>query len=176
MYVLDKRNTLWLRDTVRQTFPREVSGRGRPAVGPAAADFPRDVCLTVSRNHKVFLLYQVRSLIKETCYDANVVVLVINTDAWRRPRARRCQAISRQTCILRSSALLVKLLSVEWHRTFWWCQSANKPLPEPILTGIYRKTSSISRTKSQNPNVSCILLQLSSLNPLKPGVKLRMKM
>ena len=39
-------------------IPREVSGRGRPAVGPAAADFPRDVCLTVSRNHKVFLLYQ----------------------------------------------------------------------------------------------------------------------
>ena len=29
----------------------EVSGRGRSAVGPAAADFPRDVCLTVSRNH-----------------------------------------------------------------------------------------------------------------------------
>ena len=41
---------------------------------------------------------------------------------------------------------------------------------------MYRKTSSISRTKFQNLNVSCILLQLSSLNPLKPGVKLRMKM
>ena len=40
----------------------------------------------------------------------------------------------------------------------------------------YRKTSSISRTKSQSLNDSCILLQLSSLNPLKPGVKLRMKM
>ena len=41
---------------------------------------------------------------------------------------------------------------------------------------IYRKTSSISRTKSQNINVSCILLQLCPLNPLKPGVGLRMKM
>ena len=40
----------------------------------------------------------------------------------------------------------------------------------------YHKTCSISRTTSQNLNVSCILLQLSSLNPLKPGVKLRMKM
>ena len=40
----------------------------------------------------------------------------------------------------------------------------------------YRKTSSTSRTKSPNLNVSCIPLQLSSLNPLKPGVKLRMKM
>ena len=39
-----------------------------------------------------------------------------------------------------------------------------------------RKTSSISRTKFQSVNVSCILAQLSSLNPLKPGVKLRMKM
>ena len=40
--------------------PREVSGRGGPAVRPAAADFPRDVCLTVSRNHAVFLLYASR--------------------------------------------------------------------------------------------------------------------
>ena len=40
----------------------------------------------------------------------------------------------------------------------------------------YRKTPSISRTKFENLNLSCILLQLSSLNPLKPGVKLRMKM
>ena len=36
--------------------PREVSGRGGPAVRPAAADFPRDVCLTVSRNHAVFTI------------------------------------------------------------------------------------------------------------------------
>ena len=41
---------------------------------------------------------------------------------------------------------------------------------------MYRKTSSISRTKFQNLNVSCILLQLSSRHPLKPGVKSRMKM
>ena len=41
---------------------------------------------------------------------------------------------------------------------------------------LYHKTSSISRTKSQNLNASCILLQFSSLNPLKPGVKFRMKM
>ena len=40
----------------------------------------------------------------------------------------------------------------------------------------YRKASGVSPTKSQNLNVSCILLQLSSPNPLKPGVKLRMKM
>ena len=40
----------------------------------------------------------------------------------------------------------------------------------------YNKTSSISRTKSQNLNVSCLLLQWSLSNPLKPGVKMRMKM
>ena len=40
----------------------------------------------------------------------------------------------------------------------------------------YHKTSNISRTKSQKWNISWILLQLSSLNPLKPCVKLRMKM
>ena len=41
---------------------------------------------------------------------------------------------------------------------------------------LYRKTSSISRTKSQNLNVSNFVVQLSLLNPLKPGVKSRMKM
>ena len=45
-----------------------------------------------------------------------------------------------------------------------------------ILQDVYRKTSGINRTKSQNLNVSCIVLRLSSLNPLKQGVKLRMKM
>ena len=41
IFVLDKRNTAWLRDTVRQT------SLGKSAAG-AAPDFPRDVCLTVS--------------------------------------------------------------------------------------------------------------------------------
>ena len=40
----------------------------------------------------------------------------------------------------------------------------------------YRKTPSISRTKYQSLNVSCIALQLSAINLLKPGIKLRMKM
>ena len=40
----------------------------------------------------------------------------------------------------------------------------------------YRKTASISGTKSQNLNVYNLVLQLSLLNPLKPGVKSRMKM
>ena len=40
----------------------------------------------------------------------------------------------------------------------------------------YRKFSNISRTKSQNLNDSCLVLQLSLTNPLKPGVKWRMKM
>ena len=35
----------------------------------------------------------------------------------------------------------------------------------------YRKTSSVSRTKSQNVNVTHLVLQLSLPNPLKPGVK-----
>ena len=44
-----------------------------------------------------------------------------------------------------------------------------------VINWSYHKTSSIRHTKSQNLNVSCILLQLSSLHPLKPVVKLRMK-
>ena len=37
---------------------RHPEGSQRPG-RPAAADFPRDVCLTVSRNHIVFLLYRI---------------------------------------------------------------------------------------------------------------------
>ena len=40
----------------------------------------------------------------------------------------------------------------------------------------YRQFSDIRRTQSQNINVSRLVLQLSLPNPLKPGVKLRMKM
>ena len=40
----------------------------------------------------------------------------------------------------------------------------------------YCQTSNIRHTKSQHLNASCLVLQLSLPNPLKPGVKLRMKM
>ena len=40
----------------------------------------------------------------------------------------------------------------------------------------YRKVSNIRRTKSQYSNDSHLVLQSSLPNPLKPGVKLRMKM
>ena len=39
-----------------------------------------------------------------------------------------------------------------------------------------RHTSSSSRTKSQNVNISRLVLQLSLPNPQKPGVKSRMTM
>ena len=40
----------------------------------------------------------------------------------------------------------------------------------------YRKISNIRRTKSPNLDVSRLVVQLSSPNPVKPGVKSRMKM
>ena len=40
----------------------------------------------------------------------------------------------------------------------------------------YRKTSSISRTKSPYLNASRLVLWLYSPNPLKPGAKLILKM
>ena len=41
---------------------------------------------------------------------------------------------------------------------------------------VYRKVSNTRRAKSQNIIASRLILQLSLPNPLKPGVKLRMKM
>ena len=53
------------------------------------------------------------------------------------------------------------------HRTLQWYMGSHCE---------YRQTSNISRTKSQNVNVSCVVLQLSLPSPLKPGAKSRMKM
>ena len=57
-------------------------------------------------------------------------------------------------------------------------QSFTEPLPidRTLVCATYRKLSNISRTKSQNLNNSRLILQLSLPNPLKPGVKSRMKM
>ena len=45
-----------------------------------------------------------------------------------------------------------------------------------IFHSNYRKISNIGHTKSLNLNVSHLVLQLSFPNPMKPGVKSRMKM
>ena len=49
------------------------------------------------------------------------------------------------------------------------------PADQEAIT-YYRKTSSISHTKSKNLNISDLVLQLSLLVPLKSGVKSSMKM
>ena len=67
-----------------QTFKRKW-----PAVGPAGVDFPPDVCLTVSCNHKVFLSYQrfdysIFKWVAMICIkrlSARIVVLVMATRA-----------------------------------------------------------------------------------------------
>ena len=53
-------------------------------------------------------------------------------------------------------------VSATWNRNYQVC---------PALTGIYRKISNISRTKSKNSNDSRLVLHLSLPNLLKPGVK-----
>ena len=44
------------------------------------------------------------------------------------------------------------------------------------MQNVYREISNIRRTKSPNLTVSHFVLQLSLPNPMKPGVKSRMKM
>ena len=62
----------------------------------------------------------------------------------------------------------------------WWLVSALVTRPvkgwHPCGLYEYRQFSNISRIQSQNINVSRLVFQLSLPNPLKPDVKLRMKM
>ena len=53
-------------------------------------------------------------------------------------------------------------------------RSSHTLLPETETN--YRQFSNIRRTQSQNTNVSRLVLQMFLPNPLKPDVKLRMKM
>ena len=66
--------------------------------------------------------------------------------------------------------------TIENHDIFYKLYQRHHSFTQNYHIFSYRKTSCISRTKSQSLNVSCTLLHLPSLNPLKPGVKLRMKM
>ena len=59
---------------------------------------------------------------------------------------------------------------------FWHSEACGNNSLESQGMACYCKTSNICHTKSQNLNVSHLILQLSLPNPLKPDVKLRMKM
>ena len=70
----------------------------------------------------------------------------------------------------------LKMLFVTWQPFYldliysWVVQKLSHP------TETYHQISNISCTKSQNLNVSRLVLELSLPNPSKPGVKSRMKM
>ena len=76
----------------------------------------------------------------------------------------------------------------QWWLVYWriYASLGLNELNEPMMTQftdtcidtltIYCQTSSIKCTKYKNLNVSRLVLQLSLLNPLKSGVKSRMKM
>ena len=72
-----------------------------------------------------------------------------------------------QTCI-KNHSCYKNLVKSKRYRVLSYLQASD------VL--MYRQTSNISCTKSQNLNVSHLVLQLSLANPLKPCVKSRMKM
>ena len=74
--------------------------------------------------------------------------------------------------------LTIRIVKDQWclQICFIWSESVTPFLTLQSMCHDYRKSSSSSLTKSESLNITCILAQLSSLNPLKPAVKLRMKM
>ena len=61
------RNTSWLRDTVRQTSRRKSAAAGLTAGRPRPLTFRgMSVCLTISRNYKLFLLSSTNKYVKTT--------------------------------------------------------------------------------------------------------------
>ena len=63
-----------------------------------------------------------------------------------------------------------------WYLTVIFLPITNKRCPIAFSLSYYRQISNIRCTRSQNSNVSGLVLQLSWCNLLKPGVKSRMKM
>ena len=56
------------------------------------------------------------------------------------------------------------------------CEDTMKELDSKLKSKLYHQTSNIRHTKSQHVKVFRLILQLSLPNPLKSGVKPRMKM
>ena len=77
--------------------------------------------------------------------------------------------ISTLSNLYRNVKHLVCAVNNSFHKAsneeLWWCNS--------ISAYIYCKISNMRHTKSQNLNDPHLILQLSSPNPLKPGVKSR---
>ena len=66
--------------------------------------------------------------------------------------------------------------SILWDAFTYPCLRYLLLATKSICLCMYCQTSNIRCSKSKNLNVSCLILQLSLPNPLKPGVKSRMKM
>ena len=83
--------------------------------------------------------------------------------------------------LIMSTPLLIGIMATKHQRCFdsyiyfLWNIPVSATEHNRTRSRIYHHTSNISRTKSQNLNISRIVLQLSLPNPLKPGVKPRMK-
>ena len=60
------------------------------------------------------------------------------------------------------------LKETSWENVFVFCWG--------VFIDVYREISNIRRVKSQNLNDPRLVLELSLLNPLRPGVKSRTKM
>ena len=111
-----------------------------------------------------------------------------STSARRKYAYRLCKVVS--GIGMKCNIKLQQVTGVKWlvymhgkackhHSIFliWSYQFSIKDFKEPLIANAkYRQISDISRTKSQTLNVSCFVLHLSLLNPLKPGMTPRMKM
>ena len=86
-------------------IPREVSHRGQPGVGPVAADVARDICLTVSHNHNVFLFSITKCFICNCSIASDYTCVTGFSDNWNKliPRSRG-QQCSQPHCLWMSPA------------------------------------------------------------------------
>ena len=82
------------------------------------------------------------------------------------------QAIWKQTLIRKLFCWFLSI--VVW--SMWSNQYVRFRSSSSFVPNMYHQISNIRRTKSQNSNVSCLVLSCCCLNLLKPCVKSRMKM
>ena len=127
-------------------------------------------CIFLNENERISLRISLKFVPKGPMNNNPALVQIM---AWRRPGDKPL-----------SESMLVRLPThicvtrPQWVNLKWiWTIS---PKAQTSLVKIskqnYCQVSNIRRTKFQNLNVSCLVLQLPLCNLLKPGVKLRMKM
>ena len=149
-------------------------------------------CIFLNENVWISIKLSLKFVFKGLINDIPALVQIMS---WHRPGTKPLYEPMMAILLMHICVTWAEWANYAWNQTrpecpttFYWCFVLEKQYLHTQIKStdtvthphthldIYRKISNIRPTKSPNLTVSVLVLQLSLPNPMKPGVKLRMKM